>query len=333
MSLVYVNENGAIIGKEANHCVITSHDGMKRCIPWETVEGITILGKSQLTTQCQEECLKSGISVSYFSKGGVYFGRLQSMGHVKAERQRMQDRLYDTPFSLKLAQNIMKAKLRNQEVVLNRYAKSRKVNVQGCLNTLTVCQNKIDACENINEVIGYEGQGAKYYFEGLSKCVEADFRFDGRSRRPPKDAFNSMLSLGYSILMNELYSKIELKGLNPYFGFVHRDAEKHPTLASDMMEEWRAVIVDSTVMSLVNGHEIHIEDFTYDLDNPGCYLTKNGLKIMLEKLEKKFQTETKYLSYLGYPVSFRYAIMMQMNQLVKAIEEQDADIYQPVRIR
>ena len=77
--------------------------------------------------------------------------------------------------------------------------------------------------------------------------------------------------------MNEVYCKIETKGLNPYFGFMHRDAEKHPTLASDLMEEWRAIIVDSTVMSMINGHEIALDDFTTRLDEPGIYIQKNGL--------------------------------------------------------
>ena len=74
--------------------------------------------------------------------------------------------------------------------------------------------------------------------------------------------------------MNEVYCKIDTKGLNPYFGFMHRDAEKHPTLASDLMEEWRAIIVDSTVMSMINGHEIALDDFTTRLDEPGIYLQK-----------------------------------------------------------
>lgn len=121
---------------------------------------------------------------------------------------------------------------------------------------LTICKNKIMTCNRIEEMIGFEGQAAKYYFRGLAACIDKEFSFQGRSRRPPRDEFNSMISLGYSILMNEVYCKIEMKGLNPYFGFIHRDAEKHPTLASDMMEEWRAVIVDATAMSMINGHEI-----------------------------------------------------------------------------
>ncbi len=133
--------------------------------------------------------------------------------------------------------------------------------------------------------------------------------------------------------MNEVYCKIDTKGLNPYFGFMHRDAEKHPTLASDLMEEWRAIIVDSTVMSMINGHEIALDDFTTRLDEPGIYLQKNGLKKYLNKLEKKLQTSVKYLSYVDYSVSFRKAIQLQVNQLAKAIEMEDVNIYEPVRIR
>jgi CRISPR-associated protein Cas1 len=181
--------------------------------------------------------------------------------------------------------------------------------------------------------MGFEGQGAKAYFDGLSNLINPQFEFHGRSKRPPMDEFNSMISLGYSVIMNEVYSKIEEKGLNPYFGFMHRDKENHPTLASDMMEEWRAVIVDSTVMSMINGHEIQKDDFVFNLDEPGCYLTKNGIKLYLSKLEKKLQTEVRYLDYVNHSVSFRRGISMQMDTLAKAIEYEDAKIYKPIEIR
>lgn len=126
--------------------------------------------------------------------------------------------------------------------------------------------------------------------------------------------------------MNEVYCKIEMKGLNPYFGFIHRDAEKHPTLASDMIEEWRAIIVDATAMSMINGHEILKDHFYFNMDEPGCYITKDGLKLYLNKLERKFQTEVRYLKYVDYAVSFRRGIFLQMEHLAKAIEEGDASL-------
>ena len=333
MSLLYINENGAVIGIDGCRCTIKYADGMKRSLPIESLEAITIMGKSQMTTQCTAECLKRGIPVSYFSKGGVYFGRLQSTGHINVARQRKQCALYDTEFSIKLAKRIIDAKLRNQSVVLRRYEKSKGLQLDEIQKMLSVCRAKVFRYDSIPEIIGYEGQGAKYYFKGLAQCVDKPFQFKGRSRRPPLDEFNSMLSLGYSILMNEVYCKIETKGLNPYFGFMHRDAEKHPTLASDLMEEWRAIIVDSTVMSMINGHEISLDDFTTRLDQPGIYIQKNGLKKYLNKLEKKLQTSVKYLSYIDYAVSFRKAIQLQVNQLAKAIEMEDVSFYEPVRIR
>ena len=277
MSLLFVNENNAVIGVESNRCFVKYADGMKKVVPIETLESITIMGHAQMTSQCVQECLKRGISVLYYSRGGTYFGRLQSTGHINAERQRKQSSLYDSQFAIDFAKNIIGAKLKNQQVVLKRYEKSRKIPVGESIKMLHICREKVMQCRTIPEITGYEGQGAKAYFDGLAVLIEPAFRFHGRNRRPPRDEFNSMISLGYSILMNELYGKIEAKGLNPYFGFMHRDKENHPTLASDMMEEWRAVIVDSTVMSMINGHEIQKEDFVTDLDQPGCFLDRKSV--------------------------------------------------------
>lgn len=333
MGFLYVNEDGAVIGIESNQCVVTYKNGMKKIMPIESLEGVTIMGRSQVTTQCMETFLKQGIPVCYFSKGGTYFGRVQSTGHVNTVRQRKQCSLYDTEFSMHLAKKILKAKLKNQSVVLRRYEKSRNLELREEQKMLSICRDKIERCTSVDEMTGFEGQAAKYYFRGLGKCIERDFYFEGRSRRPPKDPFNSMISLGYSILMNEIYCKIEMKGLNPFFGFIHRDAEKHPTLASDMIEEWRAVIVDATVMSLVNGHEIHKEDFVFSEEDNACYLSKEALKTFLNKLERKLQTGIKYLPELTYPVTFRRAILLQMNKLARAIEMEDAEEYEPIQIR
>lgn len=333
MSLLYINESSAVIGIEANRCVVKYSDGMKRTIPIETLENITIMGHAQMTTQCVQECLKRGIPVSYFSKGGSYFGRLQSTGHINPERQRRQCSLYESDFAHGLAVKIIAAKLKNQMVVLRRYEKSKNMSSTAASKMLRICREKVARCTTISEIMGYEGQGAKAYFEGLSALIDPEFAFKGRSKRPPKDEFNSMISLGYSVIMNELYGKIEAKGLNPYFGFMHRDKENHPTLASDLMEEWRAVIVDATAMSMINGHEIHKEDFQTDADMPGCYLTRNGIKLYLSKLERKLQTEVRYLDYVDSAVSFRRAIALQIDSLVKAMENGDASLYRPIEIR
>ena len=125
MGLLYVDENGAVIGVEANRCTVTYKDGLKRSIPIESLEGITILGSAQVTTNCMEECLKRGVPVAYFSRGGNYFGRLQSTGHVNTARQRKQCQLYDTDFAVQLAKKIINAKLKYLIVVFRRYVRCR----------------------------------------------------------------------------------------------------------------------------------------------------------------------------------------------------------------
>jgi CRISPR-associated endonuclease Cas1 len=131
-------------------------------------------------------------------------------------------------------------------------------------------------------------------FEANRITVKQD---DGVLRSLPIETVegNSMLSLGYSILLNEVYGAIEAKGLNPYFGFLHKDREKHPTLASDLMEEWRPVIIDSTVMGLVNGHEISPENFEKDSETCGIFIDKQGMKIIITKFEKKLMTNNRRL--------------------------------------
>lgn len=333
MSILYVNENGARIGVDSNRITVHSKDESIHFVPIETLDGITILGRSHLTTDCMETCMKKGIPVAFFSKGGSFFGRLVSTGHVKAALQRKQSELYFKDFSLELSKKIVSAKIKNQLVVLKRYAKNDFVDINTEEKSVKALFEKVFSAHSITEIMGYEGNAARMYFQGLSKCINSDFAFNGRNKRPPKDPFNSMISLGYSILLNEIYSGIEQKGLNPYFGFLHRDAEKHPTLASDLMEEWRAVLVDATVMSLINGNEISLNEFEVDYENGACYISKEGLNIFLKKFEKKLQTQIRYLKYIDYSVSFRQAIAMQITNLVKAIEAEDYNMYEPIVIR
>lgn len=188
-------------------------------------------------------------------------------------------------------------------------------------------------CKSVEEIMGYEGAAARCYFAALGNLIDPEFRFEKRSRRPPQDPFNSMISLGYSVILNEIYGKLEGKGLNPYFGVLHQDHEKHPTLASDLMEEWRPILVDSLALGLLNGHEIGAEEFYKEENDDGVYLTKQAFKTYIAKLEEKFHTSSKYVPYVDYAVSFRRAMDLQIQQLCYAIEKGDPALYMPVRIR
>lgn len=332
MSCLYVTEHGAAIGVNQNRLEVRNQDGSFRSVPIETLESIEIFGKSQMTTQAITECLRRGITVSFYSHGGEYFGRLVSTDFVNVSRQRMQFlKSSQEEFCLKLGKRIIEAKIHNQSVLLRRYERTNTKSVEEELGAIVRTEKRVERCENIEELIGCEGFAARQYFQGLGKLVRSDFKFEKRSKRPPRDEFNALISFGYSLLFHEIFSKLENRGLNAYFGFMHKDKEKHPALVSDLIEEWRAVIVDSVAMSLVNGNEIRKEHF--QKDEKGTYLNKDGIKIFVNKLEKKMRTEIKYLDYIDYSVSFRRALDLQILQLIRGMEEDDPSRYHPIRIR
>lgn len=334
MSYLYVCEQGASIGLADNRFQVKYRDGMVKSIPAETLEVIEVFGKVQITTQCIEECLKRGVNILYYSTNGAYYGRLISTNHVNVQRQRLQaERTKDLDFRIAFSKRLIDAKIRNQIVVMRRYARHGNYNVERSVVEMQNMYKKLENAKSIEQVMGYEGTAAKTYFRELGRMIDPQFAFSGRTRRPPKDTFNSLISLGYSIILNEFYGKIEGKGLNPCFGVMHSDHEKHPTLASDLMEEWRAVLIDSLALSMLNGHELCKDDFYTETEQPGVFLEKDGFKKYIQKLENKFRTETRYLSYIDYSVSFRRAMDLQINQFVKVLETNDVELYHPVVIR
>ncbi|NMD37132.1 MAG: CRISPR-associated endonuclease Cas1 [Christensenellaceae bacterium] len=334
MSQIYITDSKAKLNIESGQLKINYADGMVHTIPFESIDGITVFGNAQLSTQCLGACLKAGIQVQYFSSSGNYFGKLSSTIHVNTSRQKAQVfAACDEQFALNLAKIILSAKINNQIVLLRRYERNHNI-LDNEIETIKQLNKKIKQVNTLNEAIGYEGSAAKEYFKGISKLVpKKGFNFNGRNRRPPRDPVNSMLSLGYSILINEMYAAIEGRGLSPYFGFIHQDKEKHPTLASDLIEEWRAVIVDSTVLSLISKNEISPDDFYKNEETGAVFLNRNAMRVFLKSFEEKIRSSSKYLSYIDYPISYRRAFDMQVLQLCKAIENKNPSDYSPFMLR
>lgn len=285
MSYLYVCEHGATIGINGSRVQIEYKDGMLKSVPIEPLEIIEIFGNVRMTTQCTAECLKRGINVIFYSANGAYFGRLISTNHVNVARQRKQAELHHNErFKIDFSRKIVNAKIKNQIVVLRRYSRYNEVDVSEAVNAMKNESEEVLRSDIVEKIMGHEGHAARVYFNMLGQLVDDEFRFKGRTRRPPLDPFNSLISLGYSIILNEIYGKLEGKGLNPYFGIMHKDREKHPTLASDLMEEWRAVLDDTVALSMLNGHELLKADFYQNPDGPGIFLTNEAFKKYIRKL-------------------------------------------------
>lgn len=334
ISNLYVTEQGAKITVGDGAFIVECKDGSRRMVPQETLESIMIMGNTSMTNSCMKECLTRGIKVTFLSKHGHYFGRLESTSHTNIARLKRQIYLSDNMEQCILfAKKIQKAKVHNQLVVLRRYQRNTFVDISNELKQVILCEGKIDYSDSIESVMGYEGIAAKNYFCALSKLIKPEFRFEGRNRRPPKDPFNSMLSLGYTIAFYEIFAELESRGINPYIGFIHKVKEQHPALASDLLEEWRAVLVDATVLSLIQGNEISMNQFERDEETGGILISDSGVKLLVRKLEQKMMSNMNYLSYTDSTVSFRRAIWWQVKKLAQCIDEEKLEAYEPLRIR
>ncbi len=336
MTTLYLTEDGATLKIKDNRLIVQKTEETLKSIAIEKIENIVLVGKTHLSTPLTVELLERAIPVSWLSSTGKYYGRLENTSYINIERQREQFRMSDNEaFSLALSKNFIGGKIKNCRVVLRRYNRNFNFEeVTQITEELTSYITKIEMSEKIEELLGYEGNCAKLYFKALSMMVRDEFKFNGRSKQPPRDKFNSLLSFGYTLLMYEIYTAIKNKGLHPYCSFLHKIRRGHPALASDLIEEWRPTIVDSLVMGLVQTKVITEDDFLpQDEQTGGVYLTREALKIFIQKFEERLKQYNSYLTYVDYPMSFRESLQFQVSSLVKAIEEKDSTIYRPITIR
>lgn len=330
MCTINLMENGALVSKKCGRIVITKQEDITS-IPIETIDGINVYGKPQMTTQCIEECLKRGIPISFYSSYGGYLGGFNAIDSINVGRQRLQSRFNETEASFEIARKIIHAKISNQIVLLRRYSRDMCEDVNKEISNMNSFRQKSLSSDRIDQLMGYEGMAARCYFAALSKLVNPEYAFNGRSKHPPKDKFNSLLSYGYSLLYKEFYGMIKASGLNPYFGFIHSDKEYHAALVSDMIEEWRAVIIDSLVMGMINGNEMAKDDFA-QAEGETSYLSRNGIKKFNNKYSRKMNKVTSY--YPGHPnITYRKMMDMQIKSLIHAIEMDDSGMYTPIMIR
>ena len=336
MTSLYLTEDGIILGLKDNRLMIKKSGDILKEISLEKVDNIVLVGNITITSPLSIELLEREIPVNWLSSTGKFYGRLEPTTRVNIARQREQFRLSDNKeFSLEMAKIFIIGKVKNCQVVLRRY--NRNFNYESVHNNIEELKRyalKILDSETVEELLGYEGNCAKLYFKSLGEMVREEFKFEKRTRRPPKDKFNCLLSLGYTLLLYEIYTAIVNKGLHPYCSFLHKIRNGHPALASDLIEEWRATIVDSLVMNLVQNRIITEEHFLPRNDeNGGIFLTREGLKIFIQKFETRLKQENSYLTYVDYPMSFRESLQFQVGSLVKAIENEDSNAYRAVIIR
>ncbi len=279
--------------------------------PIHQLSSVCLYGAIQISAQAQQALMEEGVSISWFSPAGRFIGIAHGLPSSGVDARLGQSRLWTSPERrLAIASRIIKAKIHNQRVLLMRNGDSVGAAVKELARLRDSCESQL----SLQSLRGVEGAAAALYFENFASMIKSgiEFDFNGRNRRPPKDPVNALLSLAYSVLAKELTGIVYTVGLDPFLGFFHSPRYGRPALALDMMEEFRPLIADSTVLTLLNRGEVTPADFTYS--TRGVLLGDSGRRQFWRAWTRRMDTEITHPQF-GYKMSYRRMLEVQMRQL------------------
>lgn len=300
LNTLYVTTPNSYLTKEGENIIIKIEGEEKFRIPAHNLENILCFGYSGASPALMAHCAAKGIGLAFFSPHGKFLARVNGpvSGNVllRKEQYRQAD---DQKACTRLAKNFILGKVANSRTVLRRgmreYDKLSS-QVDSSANYLRDRLSHVQAAGDLDTLRGIEGESARAYFDVFDELIRQqkdNFFFVGRTRRPPLDRMNSLLSFFYTMLHHDMQSALESVGLDPAVGFLHRDRPGRASLALDMMEELRPVLADRLALSLVNRKQIGANDF-YQKENGAILLQPDTKKILLTAWQKKKQEEVMH---------------------------------------
>ncbi|MBX3226494.1 MAG: CRISPR-associated endonuclease Cas1 [Labilithrix sp.] len=310
---LYVQEQGAKIGISGEELVIKGKKGDVRArLP--NVSQVSLFGNVQISTQALRAILERGLSISFLSTGGWFYGRATGVESKNVELRMAQHRAMAEPDTcLRLARGVIASKIRNSRTMLRR---NNAAVSEVVLWELEQLAKKAERCEALESLLGIEGTAARSYFGAFSGMLKGEgaaaFDLDGRNRRPPRDPVNALLSLSYALLTKELAHVCASAGLDPLLGFYHQPRFGRPALALDLMEEFRPILSDSIVISAINTGVITESDFISH--TTGVALRPHGRRRFLGAYERRMDQLVTHPVF-GYRVSYRRVLEVQARLL------------------
>ena len=332
---LYINQPDRYLSLDGENVVVSCEGNEIGRVPLHNLEQIITFGHAGTSPALMGKCAHDGISLVFMSRSGHFLARVE--GEVKGNvlLRREQYRIADDPErSLKIARNSIAAKLFNSRWVLERMTRDHAPRIDTELfrqksKYLQAAITNAETAPDADSLRGIEGEAATVYFSVFDDMIlqqKEDFCFTGRSRRPPLDRVNALLSFAYSLMTNQCAASLEAVGLDPYVGFLHTDRPGRKSLALDMIEEFRSVYCDRFVLTLINKRYIQPEHF--DLREDGAVLlTEQGRKIFLEHWQKRKYEELRH-PFLNEKLEWGMLPYVQALLLARYIRG-DLDAYPP----
>jgi CRISPR-associated protein Cas1 len=320
-AVLYLQEPGSSVGKRSEHLVVKKEGKEMSRVPMHAVRHVVVCGNVQVSTQALETMAENEVSVSYVTGHGRFIGSFVPAPAKNVSLREAQFKKFsDAATCLQLAKAVVRAKLSNQRALLMRSLRGgdeARGSDEPAARDMWSLLRGLDDVSSMESVLGTEGQGAALYFGEFGRFLRKPpagdgFDFKCRNRRPPRDPVNVLLSFAYAMLAKDCFSAVCTVGFDPYKGFFHQGRHGKPSLALDLMEEFRPVIADSVVLTLINNESLTKDDFILWRD--ACQLTESGRKAFFAAYEQRKATTVSHPVY-GYKMSYARMLEVQARML------------------
>jgi CRISPR-associated protein Cas1 len=326
MAVLYVTEPGATVSFTAGRIVVRKNKQILQELPIIKLEQIVAVGRINLTPAVVNYCLHAGVEVSYLSSPGHFSGRLQpEFGRNVIPRQRQLQRAAEPEFMLSMAKTIVGGKIRNMMAMVKRQRRLQQED-GNAMAEMEAILPRVEKATTGDSLYGYEGAASASYFKAFRAALRGDWGFDARNYHPPTDPVNALLSLGYTLLYKDMHAAISIVGLDPYQGCFHKPRHGHAALASDLIEEHRAALVDRLALTTLNKRIILQQDFQQDAEGRFRLSTPSFKKFL--SLYGEAMNEPVPYPPLSKRISYRHLLEYQVRHYARVVVGEDAQ-YQP----
>ena len=331
---LYVTEPGAAVTKEHDRVVVSVRREVRASVPLGQLDQIAVMHNALVSTALLRECAARRIAVAFSGPGGE-IATLERSSLPEQALVALQWQSQANPdLHHLMARQFLEGKLHNARTVLRRFSRrDGREAVHPHLLGIDDCQHRLANAADLNTLRGLEGTAARHYFEALRGLLPAGVEFPARQRRPPRDPVNVLLSLGYTVLTHTMHALLRLAGLNPHIGHLHRTAPGGLALASDLIEEFRAPVVDAVVWTLLRQGEIGPQHFEWDETDEQCpcRLRSEARRAFVRALETKLDS-TLVHPRLQTAMDYRRAMQAQVRHYRDVLAREVA-VYQPFKLR
>ncbi|HKI70453.1 MAG TPA: CRISPR-associated endonuclease Cas1, partial [Verrucomicrobiae bacterium] len=317
----YVQANQAKVAKKGEMLEITVEDKPVNHVRLIELSQLVLMGNVYVTTPTLHELMRRQIPISWHSYGGWFLGHTIGTGHKNVELRTAQYQgSFDEQICLRLSKAMVRAKILNCRTLLRRNWRKDEAPAD-TLQALRRFADQTSRAENLPELLGVEGGAAAAYFGRFAGMLKRDteekalaFDFAARNRRPPADPVNALLSYAYSLLVRAWTTTLAAVGFDPYRGFYHQPRYGRPALSLDMMEPFRPLVADSSVLMAINNGEVRPSDFISVAGSVN--LTPEGRKRFIGTFERRMSQEVTHPLF-GYRISYRRLLELQARLLAR----------------